>query len=509
MNVRAFTLIELVVVVAIATTLMGLVLGTQEGLTREAQVKAAAERFAGVCQQARSLAMAENAPYAIACNIQNAPGSSGRVINNRSGGPWYRMVGPREATLSAHGRTLLIAYCSNREIGSGRIHTFPDLVEALKTTWRGPQHQLPAGRVRFLALGDTDEGARINGGNQDSNATRAQGYGYAPTYPRPWFGWYDPARQRLFPWGGYDHQLGLDEPWTTYTGAKPVTNYTGFFYEGSDGEVVGCSHPRTRTWDNDWNRDQDFNDSDPERGPERDHVLYAQGAPRPLVSADWQDFLIVFRPDGRIHCPPFKSNRRRFLAAQSPTAPATFAGLHGNGVSDSAKPLVAYDGLPSATAWTAAYDYGFSTLKTEQAEIGHCVRNSGSYHISFAADAADDRDEFPSAAAALAGLAPIYRVQLGSEGLIRVRRVDIRSDAGLAGFTPYPATPDYWTDASTPGSARLAQEMRWGFFQQPLRRDGLPFADQDDPTVALPRGRPIEDVLTPRMLSGKIWWSDD
>ena len=70
-------------------------------------------------------AMVEQAPFAIAINIQNAPGSSGRVINNRSGGHWYRMVGPARGirniagTASQYtgvGRSLLIAYPGSADV---------------------------------------------------------------------------------------------------------------------------------------------------------------------------------------------------------------------------------------------------------------------------------------------------------------------------------------------------------------------------------------------------------
>jgi prepilin-type N-terminal cleavage/methylation domain-containing protein len=517
---RAFTLVELLVVLSIMAILMGMVMTSQGRLGREAQVAAAARRFAGVCAQARAQAMADNAPYAIAINIQNQPGSSGRVLNNRSGGHWYRLAGPREHSVaSAFAKTLLIGYPDSSELGSNdsqTIRTFPEVVEALKATWRGPQFQLPAGKVRFLALGDTDEGARVNGGNQNTTATRAKSYGYAPTYPRPWFGYFDTARGRLFPWGGYDHQLGLDEPWKKLDGSGAVTNYTGFFYEGADGAVLGCRNPITRTYNNDWNRDLDFADTDLLRGPETGYQVLVAGEPRPLVSADWQDFLVVFRPDGQVYCPPFKTNRKRFKNVQSvPTGSyvAANAGTwYANGVSDTTKPWLPLSGVSTLDT---AFNYRAVNRPTswaafsEAAEVGHFVRNCGYYSITFAPDSPDDRDEFPTAAEAIASMSPMYRVQLSVQGAIQVLRVDVRNDSALAALNPLPSSPSYWTDTSMAAGALLAQEMRWGFLQRSLKANGAAWTDADNITNAVPRGRPIADVLTPRMLTGKIWWSDD
>ena len=36
-------------------------------------------------------------------NIANATGSSGRILNNRNGGHWYRVIGPRDTLLGENG----------------------------------------------------------------------------------------------------------------------------------------------------------------------------------------------------------------------------------------------------------------------------------------------------------------------------------------------------------------------------------------------------------------------
>ncbi len=142
-----FTLVELLVVVAIIAVAMAMMEVNRGSWSREAVVKTAADGFAALCSVARARALADNTSYAIAINIQNRPGSSGRVLNNGSGGHWYRMLGPVRFSQShgAAGRGLLIAYPTSTDIvlmgtsGWDGIRTFPELAEALKDTWVGPE----------------------------------------------------------------------------------------------------------------------------------------------------------------------------------------------------------------------------------------------------------------------------------------------------------------------------------------------------------------------------------
>lgn len=516
-----FTLIELLVVLVIIATVMGMVMANQGRWTADATVRAAADRFAGVCRAARMRALVEQAPYAITVNIQNQPGSSGRVINNRSGGHWYRLVGPARGTRNAVGtnsqyngvgRSLLIAYPGSADVPTGSgggFWTFPELVEALQDTWVGPQYQLPAGKVRFLALGDTDEGARA------ASTTQASTYGYAPTYPRPWFGYFDPGRRRLFPWGGYDPHLSTTEPWTTLLGANPVTTYTAFFYQGSDPPIVGCVNPVDRAFNVDWNHDGDFSDSDPLRGSEQGYRVFAAAAPRPLVSGDWQDFLIVFRPDGTVYCPPFKTNRRRFSNQQYVPGTSGTGGnalFNANGVCDTTKPWISTWGLTPGLLSLANYKFGgpngyANERLVDQPEIAHAQRNSGAYRITLAVDSVDDRDAFPDARAALAALGPVYQVEISVQGGIQVCRIAIRDDGALSGHALFPTSPGFWNDAAS--AAALATSLRWGFLHHPYSRAGSALGSASMPDDTIPRGRLITGFVTPRMLSDRIWWFDE
>ena len=92
----SFTLVELIVVVAIMALAFSMIAFLPKGAKRDADVQAAAEELASTLRLARSLAMDRHAVYAVSFNIQNAPGTSGKVLNNWSGGHWYRILGPNE-----------------------------------------------------------------------------------------------------------------------------------------------------------------------------------------------------------------------------------------------------------------------------------------------------------------------------------------------------------------------------------------------------------------------------
>ena len=91
---RAFSMVELLVVIAIMAIALGMIAVSMTRTNADAAVKGAADALAAVLRQTRTRAMVNQAPYAVSFNIQNAPGSSGRVLNNRSGGHWYRIIGP-------------------------------------------------------------------------------------------------------------------------------------------------------------------------------------------------------------------------------------------------------------------------------------------------------------------------------------------------------------------------------------------------------------------------------
>lgn len=91
-----FTLIEMLVVLTIVVVMLGFVMGIPTSDQREEHVRGAAEELAAVLRETRTRAIRKNTPYGVVFNIQNAPGSSGRILNNRSGGHYYRLIGPRD-----------------------------------------------------------------------------------------------------------------------------------------------------------------------------------------------------------------------------------------------------------------------------------------------------------------------------------------------------------------------------------------------------------------------------
>ncbi|MBN8525833.1 MAG: prepilin-type N-terminal cleavage/methylation domain-containing protein [Planctomycetes bacterium] len=506
----AFTLVELIMVIAIVAIVMAMAFGSMRGQSREEDVRFAAEQFALFCAQTKARAMAQQMPFGVAINIQNDPDGTGAILNNRTGGHWYRAVGPYAYSAKA-GRQVLVAGPNQGSIfwdsdarKAADVSTFPELVEKLRATWTGPKVTLAAKRVRFLALGDTDEGARVHGsGNGD--------YGYTSTYPRPWFGYFDTTRNILYPWGGYNPELHASEPWSNFAGGRSAPNYSGFFYQGSGPAMATCRSPDSRSYNVDWDHSNSISGSSPIYGPETGYVLWQAGDPRPLVNADWQDFIIVFLPDGRIYVPPFKTNRKRFKTGQFGYSSSSNLA---NGVLDTTRAWSTVSGFPNAwndCGWNyqAVGDNRWGYLET--AEVGHFDRHTGAWRVTFAPDASDDRNSFPSVREAMESITPAYRVELSRQGGIRTYRVrSLRDDAWLAGVsgrTPWPSSPDYFTNAGA--RTALSSEFRFGWPHTPVNDQGAPLdlANNNSPPERLiPDGVPITDVVTPRMMTGKVWW---
>jgi prepilin-type N-terminal cleavage/methylation domain-containing protein len=540
MRVPGFTLIELLVVILIITIAMALIATSMDKFDREAAVRTAAEGLAGTMRQARMMAITSQAPHAVVFHIQNAPGSSGRILNNRSGGHWYRILGPSKSTTGRRGaKSLLIPYMSQGGYTFNQydqaLYTLPHYIEALKECWAGPAIALPGKRVRFLALSETDEGNRIHADNQE-NAQRDSAYAYAPTYPRPWFGYFDSSMNRLFPWGGYDHQLGIDQPWTRITNSanQPITNYTGFFYAGKETvPITGSRNPADRIYNVDWNQDGLFTGpDDPVRGPETGYAVLRANEPRPLVNADWGDAMIIFMPNGDAYAPPFGCARKRYRCVQldpslyNPSDSNTRWRMMANGVSDMARPWTRRSGVGLGQYPTASNDYR-GTFETwlynsvdehsEASEFGYFREHLGGWNITLASDSLDDNDSFATAADALKSLGPIYRVFVGQRGLVEVIRVRMRSDDWLDGKSTFPSDPAFFTGQGATyapnNAAYMGKNFRWGWLHHDKPKDGsATFVIRSGsthtaaPDMCVPRGRPIAYDVCPRMLKDKIWW---
>lgn len=479
----AFTLVEVLAVMAIVAITVGMIMRGFSHEQRGAQVRAAAEQLAAVLARARGMAIASGGMHGVAFNIENAPGSSGAVLNNRSGGHWYRIIGP----VRGIGRYVYegrIARVGKPDNFHGQpLPNFPDFLEEVRRDWVSEPYALPARKVRFLALGDTDEGPRQRKETPNGIGTVWYGSGGEATWPRPWFGWYDGAR--LWAWGGYD-------------AAKPSS---AFRYQGAGPPVVGCRNPQDRRFDNNTRKsspeafaDADLDgdglfDSPGER--ERDYPVLVRDAPRPLVNAAWLDFAIVFLPDGRAMATEWNQPRRQY-----DNLPATLTGATDrdrNGVADMAKPVLPVAGygrrLFSGQGFACHYDIP---------EVAHFNRHTGGWFITLAPDALDDRTQFADARTAIGSMLPMVRVFIGAAGVIRVLPVHHRE--GAYDGRLWPQDPADWLSTDATGANPVWNRCRLGYLHA---ADAGPSSPSRPPA---PVGMPVTTVVSSAMLTRRQWW---
>lgn len=489
-----FSLVELLVVLAVFGVILGISANLLRGENRDAQVRRAAEELAAVLRQTRNRAMHEQAGYAVVFNIQNAPGTSGSVLNNWSGGHWYRVLGPstygyavNQFGTGANSPSTPLPGAT-RTYSGWNIPSFPDFLERVRASWAGEPHVLPAKRVRFLALSDTDEGQRNTKIDNWSVARADRQTWYAAngetTYPRPWFGVYDPVTQRLHPWGGYD----------------PTKNFSGFFYEGTDGDISGSRHPADRSYNSDLDGNGTFADVDRNGDGDMDdpferevaYPIYRQGEARPLVDAAWMDAAILFTPSGEAIFLEWARGRWAYAAVQK-TAGTGDSAVKGNGVGDRSKP------------WKSVQAYGgeFSLSKDVTTEVAHFTSHTGGWYLTLGPDMTRDTDVFPTAREALDSILPAYRVFVGRSGAIRATRVQRRADGYLDGKQTWPPLASDWQRTATTTGNLLWQRCRKGWLHQASA------GDPNNPNYNLvPVGKPISTVVTERMLTDRIWWID-
>lgn len=487
-RLHAFTLVELLIVIAIIAAAAAMILGPPKADEREAHVRAAALELASVLRSCRSMAMERRAMFSVAFNIENPAGSSGRVLLNK-GGHWYRVIGPRSENASnmqmpGSGAPPLYSRELSPLTGSmtwdRQWNDIPvrHLFEATEEAWVGDRQVLPPGKVRFVALND-----------QDNGCYRAYGDTYPPTYPRPWFGWWDEATGRLHAWGGYDPTLGLIAPTTTDSeGVKHkartlsgrTISHSGFFYEGYDGPITGCVNPADRTI-------LDSSGLLSSSTTTRFTMLKA-GEPRPLINALWQDCQFVFRPDGTVLADWM---RLRHLSALD---------------FDRTGNLV-YD--PSGNGTTVVLPASMPAGKIHMMELGPgdmCNRmnngsgsaaegssfapRSGFHFITLGPDPVQDNDSYPNAETAVRALMPLYRVGVSPFGEVVVRRV--RTSLRTGEIYDTALTGSDW-------NVKAKTDLYY--------RNHLLVTKQTVPTLKFPkRGKPITDVLTAEMMRGRMWW---
>lgn len=399
-----FSLIELLVVIAILAILGGMMAyNFSRPEVRRESVRLAAEELAATLRQARVLAMERKSAHAVVFHVQNAPGSSGAVLNNRSGGHWYRILGPNTLKTSSRIQQYGSLPPTGPEANRPPFNV-TQVEELVHEAWVDDAHVLSPGKVRFLALTDLDYGGMY----RVTNAYRGHHAALKHTsYPRPWFGWYDASSKRLYPWGGYD----------------PAIIGSGFFYWGRDygtqatrdPEPVGSVHPVGRVTGN-WA-------SGGGKLP-TDAVLYEAGAPRPLINALWQDARIVFLSSGEVQWGNWLPARREEgLRDSAGVRRGVFDRTNGN--------------------WRGNHNNFKEDIQTE---AGNFDQATGGWFITLAPDVRDDNDRFETAEEAIASMAPMYRVFVSRMGEIRVIPVRRTRDFGSA--TLLPSDANWWQSNS-------------------------------------------------------------
>jgi Tfp pilus assembly protein FimT len=498
MNRTAVTLVELLVVLAIVALAAGMIIRVPSTTDRGAQVQAAAEQLAATLQMVRNRAIDDKTTYGVAFHIQNAPGTSGRVLNNWSGGHYYRIIGPRLNQSMASGTEaryidqnseifdyviggVPAASRSSNHLLSGTLspsttleNPFPLFLEEVADSWIGDPIRLPTRKVRFLALADQDNGNV----RYWKDATNCHVYG--PTYPRPWFGRLttDGAQVRLHPWGGYDPTIkdfdqgnavsrpgGVTDPFLSPFTGQPVS-YSGFYYEGNDGEIPGSVHPRDRLIANDDNRDGQHTSSDSVSYP-----LFTTGKPRPLVNADWLDATIVFRPDGTAAYASWMNGRHQWAYGSFTSMyRASIGNLHQVGPADMCNQL-----KQTSNKWGGEEAYLM--------EASHYTPVTGRWYITLGPDMEQDSDRFANPTQAWRSLMPARRVSVSPTGEVRV--VPVRASIP-SGTNLDDTVRDTWYETRN----NLRSRFRAGMLR----------------SASGARQRPIEDFLTPEILSRGAWW---
>jgi prepilin-type N-terminal cleavage/methylation domain-containing protein len=461
-----FTLVELVVVLAIMSIAMAMAFTLPRGDKRHIQVESAARDLAAFLRNAHALAMRRRVSYAVAFNIQNGPSTSGLVLNNWSGDHWYRLIGPQEDNYSLLGN----GYPAfpqpilgiNGDNGDNTNNT-AQFLRRVHGSWVGDAQRLAARQVRFLALGDED-----NGQSHDWTSSTAQFSTFPVTYPRPWFGWYDVATGRLRPWGGYDPAL---------TDGAGRSN-SGFYYAGNDGVITGCVNPRER----------DSTCTETDFGVDANQALLSTGvtrlftpnAPRALVNGDWLDFYIAFNPDGTCTAGNFDNVRLSSFIFQSGNGGGGMA-MPGFGDLGDLYPAISTP-LNNLRYTPNQYTDCAAGLPTDQQPASHWQGRSGWWYITLCPDIITDTDRFNNATDAWTSLAPVFRVAVNQFGDVRV--VQVKNH--LPGGKVLDASITNWQDPTQTSS---------------LYQGGL--LTNPDGTA---RGTPVVEELTPDMLQQRRFW---
>jgi type II secretory pathway pseudopilin PulG len=473
------TLIEVLAVVTIIGISLSMVVSfTGRSARRSMQVRIEAEQLASVLRQTQTMAMDRKATFGVAFNIANARGSSGRVLNNRDGGHWYRVIGPsrsngqQERISSGYGGYSSV-FRFNRDFNRDtqrdlRSYDAPlgATLDEIANDWVGPKQVLPKGAVRFLALADQDNGSH-----------RFPSWTFGATYPRPWFGSWEAATHRLRAWGGYDTDsafLEFSQPAETWStdlwrrqGHDGTINYSGFYYEGQDGRISGCVNPRDRSVYEDINGDAMIDLTD-----RKTRLLQRSGEPRPLVNADWLDAVVLFFPDGTAKYDDWFHLRHEY-ERYSRRTDLLFNEDGKHNLTD----LAMGDMCNAINSLELP-----ATPPNDRYEVSHFTERTGYWYVTLAPDVGNDNDTFATAHAAMETMMPMWRVgisRLGEVKLVEVKRVP------PAGASLDRIHADTWWQTPGVGNA--------GYWNNLLTTPAGP-------------AMPVEDFLTPEMLEHREWW---
>ena len=452
---RGFSLLELMVVLAIVSILFAMGFSLMGDQRRSSAVEAEAQRLAAVLRHTRHRAINEQVAYGVAFNIRNALDTSGAVLNNWDGGHYYRVLGPNRG--------------QREQVRYNHRH-FPAFVNHVRSLWVSEPHVLPARSVRFLALSDLDRGPRSH---KDDIY-----YSDDATYPRPWFGVYDQAAKRWWPWGGYD----------------PSKNYSGFYYEGKDGDVTGSRNPVTRSYNIDLNKNGvlEDNPADPSQD-EVGYVIWEEGEGRELVNANWLDACLFFMPSGEVNFMEWNLGRRAYAAGEGHIEKMYF------GIND--RCMIVQDGT-NTNGKDGRIGHAFNVSLATKArwhlhpESQHFVAHNGGWHITLAPDAQHDANNFETVDDAIASFTPAWRVFVSATGAIHAFRVQSRRSGSFleaSGKPVWPSDPSDWQDNAF---VKKFHGVGWQHEEGTgwwLKR-------------AVPTGEPINDMITGRMLTDRIWW---
>ncbi len=476
-----FTLVEMLLVLLIISLVLGMVeslLGPRA--IRGAQVRDAAMQLASVLRQARQLAMDHHGFYGVSFNIENAPGSSGSILNNRSGGHWYRIIGPHDPDWQggwADGGGYDVPEFFNRSFnptgtpfqGDTELGGWLNLIQK---DFVGPKFRLPRGQARFIALTDEDDGNY----NKPSAA-------FGPTYPRPWFGEFvratGDAAPRLYAWGGYE--CG-NRNFCYGRAGNPACNYSGFYFQGDDPPISGCVNPANRFIIDSPGTTVQVNDplgATAVQGKE-DFALFTQGQVRPLINGDWLDCVILFNPDGTASMNDWMSMRHQYgQTGFSSNGNSPMGWWRWNDWAMNLAQLGPGDMCNFSGLSDLAIPYNTRYEASNYEEV------TGMYYITIGADAIDDTVSFADAGTALASMMPLYRVGVSRLGEIMVVKVRTAIPDGVALDAKW--QQDCWS------SPAIGDTGYW---------NNLALSQTGQQLM------PAEDFVTTGMMECRQWWID-